>query len=141
MPDNVERIITLEAQMGQLLQVVARLDGKNEAREEKQSIYQLSILKQLTQIEGKLDQSSVYQKTCDAERDAVAKRLIPVENDLDKIKTILNSITGTIKDNNTDIDSLKNDRIKVRAQAGLIATIISFAVALAGIFFAGKIHD
>jgi hypothetical protein len=64
-----ERLASLEADMRYVMGVLSK-------REE----YQMSVMKSLTAIEIKMDQSISYQKTCDAERDAQDKRTTSLEN-------------------------------------------------------------
>lgn len=83
MTEANERIASLETNMGYVLGVLAK-------REE----YQTSVLKSLTTIEIKQDQSLLYQKTCDAERTAHAARLGTVENALAAMEKTTKALDG-----------------------------------------------
>ena len=69
MTEPTERITALETNMQYVLGVLAKRED-----------YQNNVLVKLTTIELKQDQALLYQKTCDAERAAHAKRLGDVEN-------------------------------------------------------------
>ena len=81
MTEANERLASLETNMGYVLGVLAK-------REE----YQASVLKSLTTIEIKQDQSLLYQKTCDAERTAHASRIGSVENAVTAMSETLKKI-------------------------------------------------
>lgn len=97
-----ERITALETKMEYTLNVLSK-------REE----YQTSVLKSLTIIEMKQDQSLNYQKTCDAERSAQGTRIGQLEN----VREIE-----------------KNFRRTLRTQAGAIGSVAAFIVSLVTVY-------
>ncbi len=100
--ESNERLAALETDMRYVMGVLSK-------REE----YQMSVMKILTAIEIKQDQSLNYQKTCDAERDAQSARLNSLEN---------------TRENELGY------RKMLRTQAAFIGGFSSFIVAVAALF-------